>query len=77
MSSGFERRGASNVGQTKQPSATTSPKVDSTLTQAEAKASAKASGFSGDACTNCGNFTMMRAGTCLTCVSCGSTTGCS
>ncbi len=32
---------------------------------------------SGDACAECGNFTLVRAGTCLTCQTCGSTTGCS
>ncbi|MCB9476128.1 MAG: vitamin B12-dependent ribonucleotide reductase [Deltaproteobacteria bacterium] len=34
-------------------------------------------GFTGDACTECGQFTMVRNGTCLKCVSCGTTTGCS
>lgn len=44
-----------------------------TLTQREIAAS---QGFTGDACTICGAFAMKRAGTCLTCQSCGSTTGC-
>ena len=34
-------------------------------------------GFAGDACTGCGNFTMVRNGTCLKCVTCGQTDGCS
>lgn len=34
-------------------------------------------GFSGDACPSCNNFTLVRSGTCMTCSSCGSTTGCS
>ena len=38
---------------------------------------AKLSGYTGDACGSCGNFTMVRNGTCLKCVTCGSTTGCS
>ena len=38
---------------------------------------AKLSGYTGDACGSCGNFTMVRNGTCLKCITCGSTTGCS
>jgi hypothetical protein len=32
-------------------------------------------GFSGDCCDHCGLFTMVRTGTCLTCQSCGSSSG--
>jgi len=39
--------------------------------------SAKLKGFEGDACPECGNFTMVRNGTCLKCTTCGGTTGCS
>ena len=38
---------------------------------------AKSQGFEGDACTSCQNFTLVRNGTCMKCVTCGSTTGCS
>ena len=38
---------------------------------------AKLRGFEGDACPECGNFTMVRNGTCLKCTTCGGTTGCS
>ncbi|MBX9934423.1 MAG: hypothetical protein K2Y56_23400 [Methylobacterium sp.] len=38
---------------------------------------ARAHGFTGDMCGSCGSFAMKRAGTCLTCQACGSTTGCS
>ncbi len=38
---------------------------------------AKAKGYEGDACPECLQFTLVRNGTCLKCVSCGSTTGCS
>ncbi|RFB04642.1 vitamin B12-dependent ribonucleotide reductase [Parvularcula marina] len=34
-------------------------------------------GYEGDACTNCGQFTMVRNGTCLRCDSCGHSSGCS
>jgi predicted RNA-binding Zn-ribbon protein involved in translation (DUF1610 family) len=36
-----------------------------------------ASGFTGGPCPECGNFTLVRNGTCLKCNTCGSTTGCS
>ncbi|MGF1551529.1 MAG: vitamin B12-dependent ribonucleotide reductase [Paracoccaceae bacterium] len=38
---------------------------------------ARAKGYEGDACAECGNLTLVRNGTCLKCVSCGSTSGCS
>lgn len=38
---------------------------------------ARLQGFEGDACTECGNFTLVRNGTCLKCNTCGSTSGCS
>jgi len=34
-------------------------------------------GFEGDPCPECGQFTLVSNGSCLKCVSCGSTTGCS
>ncbi len=34
-------------------------------------------GYTGDMCTECSNFTMVRNGTCLKCDTCGSTSGCS
>jgi ribonucleoside-diphosphate reductase alpha chain len=44
---------------------------------AERRAEAKAKGYEGEACGNCGNFTLVRNGTCMKCDTCGSTTGCS
>ncbi len=38
---------------------------------------AKLRGYEGDACGDCGNFTLVRNGTCLKCTTCGSTSGCS
>ena len=40
-------------------------------------AKAKLHGYEGDSCQECGNFTMVRNGTCLKCNTCGSTSGCS
>ncbi|MCZ6763789.1 MAG: vitamin B12-dependent ribonucleotide reductase, partial [Alphaproteobacteria bacterium] len=34
-------------------------------------------GYEGDACGACGNFTLVRNGSCLKCMTCGETTGCS
>ena len=38
---------------------------------------ARLKGYEGDNCGECGNFTMVRNGTCLKCDTCGSTSGCS
>ena len=38
---------------------------------------ARLKGYVGDPCSACGNFTLVRNGTCLKCDTCGSTTGCS
>ncbi|MDP1730751.1 MAG: vitamin B12-dependent ribonucleotide reductase [Devosia sp.] len=49
------------------------PSKDAGLLRAEAQMK----GYTGDQCTECHNFTMVRNGTCLKCDTCGSTTGCS
>ena len=38
---------------------------------------ARMKGYEGDSCPECGNFTLVRNGTCLKCDTCGGTTGCS
>ena len=38
---------------------------------------ARAKGYEGDACHECGQFTLVRNGTCLRCESCGASSGCS
>ncbi|MCW8953067.1 MAG: vitamin B12-dependent ribonucleotide reductase [Rhodospirillales bacterium] len=38
---------------------------------------AKMRGYEGDACGDCGNFTLVRNGTCMKCNTCGATSGCS
>ena len=38
---------------------------------------ARFQGYTGDSCTECGHFTLVRNGTCLKCETCGATTGCS
>ncbi|MBJ6988956.1 vitamin B12-dependent ribonucleotide reductase [Devosia sp. MC521] len=49
------------------------PSKDTGLLRAEAQMK----GYTGDQCTECHNFTMVRNGTCLKCDTCGTTTGCS
>ncbi|ADZ70793.1 vitamin B12-dependent ribonucleotide reductase [Polymorphum gilvum] len=44
---------------------------------AERIAEARMKGYEGESCSECGNFTMVRNGTCLKCDTCGSTSGCS
>ena len=48
--------------------------VDARLEQIRA---ARLKGYEGDSCTECGNFTLVRNGTCLKCDTCGGTSGCS
>jgi ribonucleoside-diphosphate reductase alpha chain len=43
----------------------------------EAIRQARMKGYEGDSCGECGNFTLLRNGTCLKCDTCGSTSGCS
>ncbi len=38
---------------------------------------ARMRGYEGDPCGDCGNFTLVRNGTCLKCATCGGTSGCS
>ncbi len=48
-----------------------------TLTVAERRREAKIRGYEGENCQECGNFTLVRNGTCLKCDTCGGTSGCS
>jgi len=50
------------------------PAADETI---ERIREARMRGYEGDACGACGNFTLVRNGTCLKCVTCGETSGCS
>jgi ribonucleoside-diphosphate reductase alpha chain len=44
---------------------------------AEKRSQARMKGYTGEACGECGNFTLVRNGTCLKCDTCGATSGCS
>ena len=43
----------------------------------EQEIEAKIKGYEGEACGECGNFTLVRNGTCMKCNTCGGTSGCS
>lgn len=58
--------------------------VEPTISKTKASTSAnteykkaKQLGYTGDACPECGSMTMVRNGTCMKCITCGSTSGCS
>jgi ribonucleoside-diphosphate reductase alpha chain len=47
------------------------------VTVVDARAKARMQGYEGDPCGECGNFTLVRNGTCMKCNTCGATSGCS
>ncbi len=47
------------------------------VTTIDARTKAKMQGYEGDPCGECGNFTLVRNGTCMKCNTCGGTSGCS
>ena len=62
------------------PKATTATSTAVSLEMSDTAARAlraRQMGFEGDPCTDCGQMMMVRSGTCLKCVSCGATSGCS
>ncbi|MFO1034298.1 MAG: vitamin B12-dependent ribonucleotide reductase [Hyphomicrobiales bacterium] len=48
-----------------------------TLQVMDKRTEAKLQGYEGDCCGECGNYTLVRNGTCMKCNTCGSTSGCS
>jgi ribonucleoside-diphosphate reductase alpha chain len=46
-------------------------------TEGRRRAEARIKGYEGDSCGQCGNFTLVRNGTCMKCDTCGGTSGCS
>lgn len=51
--------------------------VTMSVTEPDSRIVAKAQGFTGDSCSNCGSMKMKRNGSCMVCIECGTTTGCS
>ncbi|MGP3696044.1 vitamin B12-dependent ribonucleotide reductase [Rhodobacter sp. NSM] len=60
------------IGETRTATALTS----GTVTM-DARTKAKMQGYEGDPCGECGNYTLVRNGTCMKCNTCGGTSGCS
>ncbi len=54
-----------------------SPAAAAGPSREEQSRAARLAGYEGDSCPECGNFTLVRNGTCLKCDTCGGTTGCS
>ncbi|MDA5094588.1 vitamin B12-dependent ribonucleotide reductase [Aliiroseovarius sp. KMU-50] len=48
-----------------------------TVTTMDERTKAKMQGYEGDPCGECGNYTLVRNGTCMKCNTCGGTSGCS
>ncbi|WMS42261.1 vitamin B12-dependent ribonucleotide reductase [Acuticoccus sp. MNP-M23] len=59
------------------PAAERPPEPRKAESSAERAMMARLKGFEGDPCGECGNFTLVRNGTCLKCDTCGGTSGCS
>jgi ribonucleoside-diphosphate reductase alpha chain len=47
------------------------------MKQIDRRTEARLKGYEGECCSECGNYTMVRNGTCLKCETCGGTSGCS
>ncbi|SFA74767.1 ribonucleoside-diphosphate reductase class II [Poseidonocella pacifica] len=64
---------------TEDAAVTVASEVHTTTTTSVASAvtRAKMQGYEGEACGDCGNYTLVRNGTCMKCNTCGSTSGCS
>ena len=43
----------------------------------DARTKARMQGYEGEACGECGNYTLVRNGSCMKCNTCGGTSGCS
>ena len=66
--------GTAAVIEKKRPEVTN---VSMSPVEPESALTARAQGFTGDTCTNCGSMKMKRNGSCMLCIECGTTTGCS
>ncbi|WP_372921187.1 vitamin B12-dependent ribonucleotide reductase [Roseovarius sp.] len=58
-------------------SSTTTTAVASGSMTMNAATKARMQGYEGEACGECGNYTLVRNGTCMKCNTCGATSGCS
>ena len=56
---------------------TTTTAIASGTVSMDASTKARMQGYEGDPCGECGNYTLVRNGTCMKCNTCGGTSGCS
>ena len=68
----FTEQAANDAAQAKSETKTDAKKIE-----AERRLQSIAQGYTGNMCSECQNFTMVRNGTCEKCDTCGSTSGCS
>ncbi len=76
MSNLFRGGGAQTAGAT-EVIAEAAAKVAAPAMKMDDRVKAKMQGYEGDACGDCGNYTLVRNGTCMKCNTCGATSGCS
>jgi len=70
----WKAEGAAAVATTTTATAAIATAASTTMAAAT---QARLQGYEGEACGECGNFTLVRNGTCMKCNTCGSTSGCS
>ena len=75
VTTGFSETGAAVIMEPS-PKAEDVRKTQTTV-EATRMMEARMKGYEGEACGECGNFTMVRNGTCMKCDTCGATSGCS
>ena len=68
----FSDKAAADAAAAKAESANSAKKLE-----ADRRMKSLMQGYTGDSCSECQNFTMVRNGTCLKCDTCGATSGCS
>jgi ribonucleoside-diphosphate reductase alpha chain len=68
----FSDKAAADAASARAESANSAKKIE-----ADRRIKSMMQGYTGDSCTECQNFTMVRNGTCLKCDTCGATSGCS
>lgn len=68
---------AADVAPTASPEPSDVAVAAAPTTAMDARSKAKMQGYEGEACGDCGNYTLVRNGTCMKCNTCGATSGCS
>ncbi|NOR29894.1 MAG: hypothetical protein GQ539_02215, partial [Sulfitobacter sp.] len=69
--------GTAAIAQSVTTSVESTTAISSGAVGIDARTKAKMQGYEGEACGECGNYTLVRNGTCMKCNTCGGTSGCS